>query len=91
VIDIAGTGYYEEDVRFARAVLADSPGVMVRQPLARAGSPLAGMDYHAIYQAEVAAFPELRLENRTHSDPAPHVKWAVLHCLDRVLREAAGS
>lgn len=35
------------DCLAARELLERSPGLMVRQPLARAGHPLAGCDYHA--------------------------------------------
>lgn len=84
-LNIGGTFYWDGDVRAALGILVDAPGVMVRQPLASAGNPLAGMDYHAIARAEVAAFPDLRMAPGTRNKPTPHVKTAVIHYLERVL------
>ena len=81
--------YFEyQDVYAAAVILQDAPGVMVRQPLARAGNPLAAMDYHAIAQLEMAAYPGIALPAGTRNDPTPHVKTAVLHHLRRVLAGA---
>jgi hypothetical protein len=38
------------------SVLLAAPGLMIRQPLARAGSPLAGCDYHAVAAPYKARF-----------------------------------
>jgi hypothetical protein len=89
MFSISGASYHEADVRWAVSILRDAPFVMVKQPLARAGNPLAGMDYHAIARAEVAVYPGLRLAPGTRSNPTPHVKTAVIHYLDRVLKQAA--
>ena len=60
---------------------------MIRQPLSRAGNPLAAMDYHAIAAAERERFPELVLPGGTHGTPTPHEKTAVIHHLQRILAE----
>ena len=71
----------------ALAVLRESRGVMIRQPLLRAGNPLADMDYHAIAAEEREQFPELVLPGGTHSMPTAHEKIAVIHYLERILAE----
>lgn len=87
-IPIHGLYFDREDVNAAVAILQDAPGVMVTQPLARAGNVLAAMDYHAIAQLEMAAYPGIALPAGTRNNPAPHVKTAVLHHLRRVLAGA---
>jgi DNA-directed RNA polymerase specialized sigma24 family protein len=75
--------------RQAAAVLRSVTGQpMVRQPLAKAGSPLQFMDYHAIARAERAAYPGLEIPRADHHGPAPHVLSAVIHYLERVIGEA---
>ncbi|HEY6275906.1 MAG TPA: hypothetical protein VIX86_06200 [Streptosporangiaceae bacterium] len=91
MITIGDSSYETEEVRAALGILIDAPGVMVRQPLARAGNALSGMDYHAIARSELLAYPELRMAPGSHSEPTPHVKTAVIHYLERVLTEAAAS
>lgn len=44
---VGGLQVTYQDARDARELLAGSAGLMVRQPLARAGNPLADCDYHA--------------------------------------------
>jgi hypothetical protein len=47
-ITVAGTQFDLADVESAITVLENAKGIMVKQPLAKAGNPLAGMDYHAL-------------------------------------------
>lgn len=75
----------EPAARDALTVLREAPGVMIRQPLSRAGNPLAAMDYHAVARGERELFPSLVLEPGTHRTPVPHEKTAVIHYLERVL------
>jgi hypothetical protein len=46
--DVGGVRCVVGDVEFALECLYTAPGLMVRQPLERAGSPLACCDYHAV-------------------------------------------
>ncbi len=71
--------------REALTILREAPGVMIRQPLLRAGNPLAAMDYHATASAERELFPELVLPSSTRRTPTPHEKTAVIHHLQRVI------
>jgi hypothetical protein len=107
--DIGGVTLTAADIRSAIDVLhaADRPGpmgIMVKQPLARAGHPLAQAEagwYHPFAKEEIRAFPEIAVDQQTHRKPAGHVKIAVLHRLERMLglagdnprqpEEAAGS
>lgn len=77
-----------EQVTAAIEVLESSKkGTAVRQPLARAGSPLAAMDYHAVAVAERAHYAKLKGEGGSRHDHVGHVKPAVLHRLRRLLAE----
>lgn len=83
---IYGVTATSDEVRSAVATLRDGTwGVMVRQPLARDGNPLAHMDYHSAARAEMDAYPEVRIEPGSHNEPAAHVKTAVIHYLARLL------
>jgi hypothetical protein len=53
----------------ALAILLESRGVMIKQPLARAGNPLAAMDYHAIADEERELFHELVAPARHAQEP----------------------
>src|SRR5262249_23299511 len=44
-VTIGGVTVTERAAREALMALREAPGVMIRQPLSRAGSQLAGMDY----------------------------------------------
>ena len=46
--EVGGVRCVVGDVEFALGCLWQAPGLMVRQPLVRAGSPLADCDYHAV-------------------------------------------
>jgi hypothetical protein len=82
---IGGVTVHVTKIREALAILRESPGVMIRQPLSRAGNPLAAMDYHAVAAAEREQFPGLVLPPGTHKTPTPHEKTAVIHYLERIL------
>lgn len=87
-ITIGGVPATPDEAREALAILLESRGVMIRQPLARAGNRLAGMDYHAVADEERRLFPrELTLPPGTHRAPTPHEKTAVIHHLRRRLAE----
>jgi hypothetical protein len=85
---IGGVTLTLADVRQALNILRSAPGIMVRQPLARAGHPLAGAEsgwYHPFAKQEIADFPEIAIDPQTHRKPAGHVKIAVIHRLERML------
>jgi hypothetical protein len=57
---IGGVAVTAQQAEHALAVLRSSPGMMVRQPLQRAGNPLAACDYHAVaapYRKQSAGRP----------------------------------
>lgn len=83
---VGGVTVPATEVQKAVAILQDAPGVMIRQPLSRAGNLLAAMDYHAVAASERQRFPqELVLEPGTHTTPTPHEKTALIHYLQRIL------
>jgi hypothetical protein len=69
-------------VRQALATLREAPGVMVKQPLQRAGNPLAAMNYHSISDSVRRAHPEMEWPSGTHREPTAHVKPRVIHHLE---------
>ena len=78
----------------AAQVLRDGPGIMVAQPLAKAGHPLSRAAkgwYHPFAQAEMKKFPGLVAKPGSHAKPAGNVKAAVLHRLERILAESGVS
>lgn len=88
---VGGVTLGPAEVRAAIAILEGSRGIMVAQPLARANHVLGQATrgwYHPFSKEEIKSFPELRVENQSHRDPAGHVKLAVLHRLRRMLAEA---
>lgn len=86
---IGGVTLSLADIRSAIEILRSSKGIMVRQPLDRAGHPLAKCAppdwYHEFSLAERRQFPELEMDPQTHKKPAGHVKLAVIHRLERML------
>lgn len=89
-VTIAGQVYTLAHVRQAQSVLAAVKGPpFVKQPLQRAGNPLALMDYHSVARYERATFPECEVApGKGKGHHAPHVLTAVLHHLDRVTAPA---
>lgn len=88
---IGGVSLDMEQVATAVKILREAPGIMVKQPLARAGHPLDGAEegwYHQFAQDEIHKFPGLAIEPGSHKKPAGHVKEAVIHRLERILAEA---
>lgn len=86
---IHGVALTLPDIQAAITILQDSKGVMVAQPLQRAGHPLAKAEkgwYHPFSKEERKAYPEeLEVDPQTHKQPADHVKRAVIHRLQRML------
>jgi hypothetical protein len=85
---IGGVTLTMADIRTALNILRSSTGIMVRQPLARAGHPLARAAagwYHPFSKEEIKSFPEIAIDPQTHRKPAGHVKIAVIHRLERML------
>lgn len=85
---IGGVTLTGADVATAIQILKSAKGVMVKQPLARAGHKLAGADtgwYHEITTAETALYPSLARVPGTHTKPKDHVKQSVLHYFERLL------
>lgn len=90
-VTIGGVELTHAQVADAAKVLREARGIMVAQPLAKAGHPLAGAEkgwYHAFSAEEIRKFPGLAVEPGTHRKPAGHVKTAVIHRLERILDEA---
>ena len=90
--EVGGVTLGPVEVREAIAVLEGATGIMVRQPLAKAGHPLKDAAkgwYHAFSKEEVKLFPSIAIDPQTHRKPAGHVKVAVLHRLHRMLAEAS--
>jgi len=80
------------DIQSAISALSAAKGIMVAQPLKRAGHPLASAEkgwYHTFSREERKQFPELEVDPQTHKQPADHVKRAVIHRLQRMLGAAA--
>jgi hypothetical protein len=90
---IGGVVCVEADLREALEVLkSKAGGIMVKQPLEKAGCALAVAEkgwYHQFSAEEREAFPELEIDPATHKKPAGHVRKAVVHRLERMLAEAA--
>ena len=81
-VEIGGVHVATQDVIAARSILESAPGVMVKQPLQRAGNPLAQMNYHGISRDALARHPaDLRFEPGSRSLPTAHVKMRVIHYL----------
>lgn len=79
------------DAQSALKVLAEDSYIMVRQPLVRAGHPLAGAAagwYHEVAKAELKVYPECGTAAGSHKKAADHTKRAVIHWLERILDEA---
>jgi hypothetical protein len=88
---IGGVKLTLADIHSAVRILKEAKGIMVRQPLERAGHPLAQAGkgwYHPFSKEEIASFPEIAIDPQTHRKPAGHVKIAVLHRLERMLGAA---
>ena len=90
-VTIHGVALTNEQVADAVKVLREAPGIMVGQPLEKAGHPLARAAkgwYHPFAREEMKKFPGLVAAPGSHAKPAGNVKAAVLHRLERVLSES---
>jgi hypothetical protein len=90
-VSIGGIWLTPVQVQSALTALREAKGIMVAQPLAKAGHPLSKAEkgwYHAVARAEIKKYPALATEPGTHRKPAGHVKLAVMHRLGRILDEA---
>jgi hypothetical protein len=90
-VTVGGVSLTMDEAASALKVLREAKGVMVRQPLERAGHPLAGAErgwYHSFAREEIRRFPGLAAIPGTHRKPAGHVKEAVMHRFERILAEA---
>ena len=88
---IGGVTVNAADIQGAIGILKGAKGVKVKEPLIQAGHPLGGAEegwYHPFAQEEIAAYPDIAVKPGTHSDPAGHVKEAVLHRLARMAEPA---
>lgn len=84
---IGGVTLSPAEIHNAIKILESAKGVKVKEPLAQAGHPLSTAEegwYHPFAQEELTAYPDIAVEPGTHSDPAGHVKKAVLHRLKRL-------
>lgn len=85
---IGGVTLTLPEIYEAISILQSAKGIMVHQPLSRAGHPLANAEkgwYHPFSKEERKAYPVLEVDPQTHQKPADHVKRAVLHRLQRML------
>jgi hypothetical protein len=90
-VTIGGVALTLDEVASAVKVLREAPGVMVAQPLRKAGHPLRAAEkgwYHSFSAEERKKFPALEVPAGSHSNPGGHVKTAVIHRLERILAEA---
>ncbi len=90
-VSIGGVWLTPGQAAAALSILREAKGIMVAQPLARAGHPLSGAAkgwYHAVAREEMKKYPALAVDPGTHRKPAGHVKLAVMHRLGRILDEA---
>lgn len=92
---VGGVALTEADIAQAIEILSSKAGgIMVRQPLAKAGHKLMAAEdpnwYHPFSEHERKLFPELEIDPATHKKPAGHVRKAVVHRLQRMLAEVAG-
>lgn len=88
---VGGVSLDLDQVTAAVKILREAPGVMVKQPLEKAGHPLAAAEkgwYHLFSAEEIRKFPSLAIEPGSRRKPAGHVKEAVIHRLERILAEA---
>ena len=91
--EISGVPLTALQLRSAINILRSCMSTAVRQPLAKAGHPLASAAdprwYHPFSQEEIAEFPDLKTPRGTKQKHFGHVKTAVLHRLERMLAEVA--
>ena len=86
--EVGGVRCVVGDVEFALECLVASPGLMVRQPLERAGSPLACCDYHAVAAPYKPQFQGW-LQPRGRGAAGRHVtKRAFCHALSLIVTVA---
>lgn len=57
-IDVGGVEASTEEIATAIETLVVSNGIMVKQPLAKVGNPLAACDYHSVANTERQATGE---------------------------------
>jgi hypothetical protein len=91
-VTIGGVSLTYDEIAVALKILREAKGIMVAQPLAKAGHPLAKAAkgwYHPFSRDEIRKFPALAIGPGTHRKPAGHVKEAVMHRLERILAKAA--
>jgi hypothetical protein len=90
-VTVGGVDLTAAEAASALQVLRAAKGIMVRQPLEKAGHPLSKAEkgwYHEFAREEIRKFPALKTDPGTHRKPAGQVKLAVMHRLERVLAES---
>jgi hypothetical protein len=95
-VSIGGVWLTLDQVADALKILRAANGIMVAQPLAKAGHPLAGAEkgwYHAFSRQELKKYPGIALPPGARRGAAGngHVKEAVSHRLERILAESGTS
>jgi len=91
-VTIGGVALTVDEVASAVKVLREAKGIMVKQPLVKAGHPLSKAEagwYHAFSRSELKKFPGIALPPGSRRGAAGngHVKEAVMHRLERILAE----
>jgi hypothetical protein len=80
-VDVGGVSVSQPEVASAIQILTNDKSTAIKQPLAKAGHPLAASDYHAVVKAELAAHPELKVPKGTKAKHVGQAKIAYLHHL----------
>jgi hypothetical protein len=80
-VEVGGVPVSHEEIGSAIGILNKDQSTAVKQPLAKAGHPLASMDYHGVSKAVLAKHPELKVPKGTKQQHVGQVKLAVLHHL----------
>jgi 8-oxo-dGTP pyrophosphatase MutT (NUDIX family) len=84
--EIGGVAVTKEEIHQALAILGADKSTAVKQPLAKAGNPLAAMDYHGVSKAELSKHPELKVTPGSKKAHVGQVKLAVMHHLTAKLQ-----
>jgi hypothetical protein len=83
---VGGISCTGEITAYSLTVLREAPGLMIRQPLLKAGSPLARCDYHSVAAPYRAAYVTLEATGRRGAAGRHIAKLAFCQALIVMLR-----
>lgn len=83
-VEVGGVPVSHEEIGSAIGILNKDKSTAVKQPLAKAGHPLAAMDYHGVSKAVLAKHPELKVSKGTKQAHVGQVKLTILHHLSEL-------